>query len=360
MVSVRVSAASGSVEKPLVDAIGFLEQAIRLDPKLTLAYCASAEAHDLLYFFFDPTLEQRALGDEAINSALGLQPDLPEVHLAYAYHLYRRYHDYERARSQLAIARRGLPSDSEAIGLEALMDRRQGQFEKAIREFNDAIMRDPHNSVFIEDLALTLSVMHQFRAAEQMFDRLIELRPDQPILKAQKPLFVSYYKTGDDTAVRSAIAALPASMADDRGALSLRLFFAVVDRDRPQAKELIEKMKGDDEGNFAYGQINVPVGCYSILLARLQGEQPGTNSGFAETREQLNEKVQNAPGNAQLPSQLAVVDALLNNKELAIAEAKRAVELLPVSKDALVGPFVDMNLAVVYAWANELGLALRN
>ncbi len=359
MVSVRVSAASGSVEKPLVDAIGFLEQAIRLDPKLTLAYCASAEAHDLLYFFFDPTLEQRALGDEAINSALGLQPDLPEVHLAYAYHLYRRYHDYERARSQLAIARRGLPSDSEAIGLEALMDRRQGQFEKAIREFNDAIMRDPHNSVFIEDLALTLSVMHQFRAAEQMFDRLIELRPDQPILKAQKPLFVSYYKTGDDTAVRSAIAALPASMADDRGALSLRLFFAVVDRDRPQAKELIEKMKGDDEGNFAYGQINVPVGCYSILLARLQGEQPGTNSGFAETREQLNEKVQNAPGNAQLPSQLAVVDALLNNKELAIAEAKRAVELLPVSKDALVGPFVDMNLAVVYAWANELGLAFE-
>src|SRR4029077_13700400 len=241
LVSARAFSAYGSSEQPLVDAIGSLEQAIRLDPKFTLAYCASAEAHDLLYFLFDPTPEQRALGDAAMNSALGLQPDLPKVHLAYAYHLYRGYQDYERARTQLAIARRGLPNDSEAIGLEALMDRRQGQFEKAIQEFNGAIARDQRNSGFIEHLALTLSVMRQFHAAAQMFDRLIELRPDQPILRVQKSVFVTFNKTGDDTAVRSAIAALPESMADDRGALNLRLNFAMIDRDWPQAKELIEK-----------------------------------------------------------------------------------------------------------------------
>jgi TolB-like protein/Flp pilus assembly protein TadD len=360
LISARVSAASGSVEKPLVDAIGFLEQAIRLDPEFTLAYCATAEAHDLIYFLFDRSPEQRALGDAAINKSLALQSDLPEVHLFYAYHLYRGYHDYERARTQLAIARPGLPNYAEAIGLEALIDRREGQFEKAIQEFNDAITRDPHNSVFIEDLALTLVVMHRFHAAAEMFDRLIELRPDQPILKAQKALFVSYYRIGDDGEVRSAVAALPESMADDRGALSLRLLLALVNRDWQQAKELIEKLKGgEDEGNFAYGQANVPVECYSILLARLQREQPGTNSGFAETREQLNQKVQKSPGNAQVLSQLAVVDALLSNKEVAIAEAKRAIELLPVSKDALVGTFMELNLAVVYAWTNELNLAFE-
>jgi TolB-like protein len=87
LVSARASSAYGSSEQPLVDVIGSLEQAVRLDPKFTLAYCASAEAHDLLYFLFDPTPEQRALGDAAMNSALGLQPDLPQVHLAYAYHL---------------------------------------------------------------------------------------------------------------------------------------------------------------------------------------------------------------------------------------------------------------------------------
>ncbi len=250
-VSVRVSMSLENVEKPLVDAIGFLEQAVRLDPKFTLAYCASAQAHDNLYFLYGPTLEQRALGDAAVNSALGLQPDLPEVHLAYAQHLYIVYRDYERARVQLAIARRGLPNDAEAIALGARMDRRQGQFEKAIQEFKEAITRDPRNTLSIQELADTLYYTRQFRAAEQAFDRLIDLRPDQPILKVQKPLYVTFYETGDDTAVRAAIVALPASMADDRGVLSLRLMFALVDRDWPEAKELIEKMKGgEDEGDL--------------------------------------------------------------------------------------------------------------
>ena len=358
MISVRVSAAFGSFQKPLVDAIGFLKQAIGLDPKFALAYCASAEAHDLLYFFFDSAPEQRALGDAAIENALSLQPDLPEVHLSYAYHLYRGYHDYQRARTQLAIARRGLPNDSDAIGLEALMDRREGQFEKAIQGFRSAIARDPRNSVFIEDLAVTLAITHRFRDAEEMFDRLIELRPDQPILKAQKPLFVNYYKTGDDAAVRSAIAALPTSITDDKGVLSLRLAFSLVDRDWPQAKQLIEKLNGEDDG-FAYGKVDVPVGCHSILLARLRGEKSDVDARFAETREQLNQKVQAAPGNGRLLSLLAVVDALLKNKELAISEAKRAIELLPVSKDALYGRSLEINLAVVYAWTNELDLAFE-
>jgi hypothetical protein len=189
---------------------------------------------------------------------------------------------------------------------------------------------------------------------------LIELRPDQPILKVQKLLIVSYWNAGNDVAVRSAIAALPSSVADDRGALTLRLLFALIGRDWPQAKQLIEKMKGgQDDGSFAYGKVDVPVGCYSILLARLQGEQPSVNARFTEAREQLNQKVQKAPKNAQLLSQLAVVDALLSNKELAISEAKRAIELLPISKDALNGPGMEMNLAVVYVWTNELDLAVE-
>jgi hypothetical protein len=73
----------------------------------------------------------------------------------------------------------------------------------------------------------------------------------------------------------------------------------------------------------------------------------------------LNQKVQKAPDNGPLLSQLAVVDALLNNKETAIAEAKRAVDLLPISKDTMAGPYLQTNLAVVYAWTNESDLAFQ-
>jgi hypothetical protein len=73
----------------------------------------------------------------------------------------------------------------------------------------------------------------------------------------------------------------------------------------------------------------------------------------------LNETVQKAPENAPFLSKLAALDALLSKKEIAIAEAKRAVELMPISKDAVNGPRVQLDLAVVYAWTNELDLAFE-
>ena len=62
---------------------------------------------------------------------------------------------------------------------------------------------------------------------------------------------------------------------------------------------------------------------------------------------------------AILLSELAVTDALLSHKETAIEEAKHAVELLPISKDALDGPVMQLNLAVVYAWTDESDLAFQ-
>jgi len=105
--------------------------------------------------------------------------------------------------------------------------------------------------------------------------------------------------------------------------------------------------------------VPVPAGCYSILLARLQGENPDANPSFAEAREQLSQKVRASPGNALLLSALGIVDALLARKEDSIKEARRAVEILPISKDAMDGPGVLANLAVVYAWTGEPDLAFE-
>jgi TolB-like protein len=313
IVSLKISNSVGpAIEKPLGDAIGFLEQAVRLDPRFTLAYCALADAHDFAYRSRDPNPEQRASADAAIKSASSLQPDLPEVHLAYARHLYWGYRDYERARAELAIAKRGLPNDIEAILLGAFMDRRQGNFEKAIREFNEAVTRDRANKQSIVELAITLFDTRQLDAAGQAFNRAIDLAPDEPIFKILKAYWVTFMKTGSTTAIGSAITTLPASMADDLDVLSYRLICALHDRDWQLVKELIEKMKGgDDDGFFSFAPVPVPVGCYYILLARLRGEQSDTIASFAETREKLNQKVQMFPEDAKLLSNFRLRDLRL-------------------------------------------------
>jgi serine/threonine protein kinase/tetratricopeptide (TPR) repeat protein len=275
---------TGNYEKPLLEAINFLEQAVRLDPKFTLAYCAAAFAHDELYNSYDPTPTRRSLGDAAINNALRLQPDLPEVHLRYAYHLYRCYRDYERARVHLAIARHGMPNNSEAMTIAAYMDRRQGNFQKAIQELNEAIELDPLNPM--TELANTFCMARQFSACERAYNRSIELAPDRPILKVLKAYFVTYLKTGDNAAFRSALAALPASMAEDRDVLDWRLLCALIDRNWQQATDLIGKYNGsNNDGNFAYSTVPVPATCSLILVARLQGVQADINSRAIKSRD---------------------------------------------------------------------------
>ena len=341
----------------LIDAADFFEKSVRVDPKFTLAYCACEEAQDLIYFWYDPSPERLAKADQAVNTALRLQPDLPEVRLANARHLYFGYREYDSAREQLALARRGLANDAEVSYQEALIDRRQGRFEQGIKKLNAVIARDTRNSAYLYQLAVSLYGTREVRAAERAFDRLLELQPDQPMLTAQKAIYAGFMKNGDDSAIWSAIGPLPSSAGGTTAALPLRLSFALVDRNLDQAAQLIEKMKGSENNGFAYAPRPVPVECCSLLMSRLREEPPSAAEAFAGAREQLNLHVLKSPQDAALLSQLAVVDALLNNSDTAISEGKRACEILPVSKDAVDGPSILINLAVVYAWTNELDQA---
>ncbi|HEX3444048.1 MAG TPA: hypothetical protein VHS80_04970, partial [Chthoniobacterales bacterium] len=202
----------------------------------------------------------------------------------------------------------------------------------------------------ISDLAETLSYARQFDAAERVWDQLINLFPDRPVLRARKEYHTAVLRTGVDTTYRSEVESLSASMPEDKLLRSVGINLALDKRDWDKAKQLVEKMSGEEDGGlFAYGSRPVPVGCYLILIARLQGAQPEALSDFTDTRQQLSRSVETSPRNAALLSDLAVVDALLGRKEDAISEAKRAVEMLPVAEDAIDGPDILKNLAVVYA-----------
>jgi TolB-like protein/Flp pilus assembly protein TadD len=347
-------------EKTLLDSIDLLNEAVHLDPNFALAYCAAVRAHDLLYVSYDPSQARRALADAAIATALRLQPDLPDVHLSYAYHLYFCYRDYERASVHLAMAKPGLPNSTDAVELPAFIDRRQGRFDKAIQGFTAAVRLDPRNANPILDLAYTWYTVRKFRAAAESYDKLIAIVPEEPAYKIEKELYVSFMETGDEDGLRKAINQTTTSAPPDRGALSLNLSLALYDRDWARAKQLIEQLQnagGEDNADFSYAAVPVPAGCYSILLARLQNEELKPEP--QQSRELLSQKSQAAPSNALLLSALAVVDALLKRNEEAVAEGQRAVETLPVSMDALDGPCVVMNLAVVYAWTGQIDQAFK-
>jgi len=68
--------------------------------------------------------------------------------------------------------------------------------------------------------------------------------------------------------------------------------------------------------------------------------------------------VQQQRDNAPALCVLGLVDAALGNKKDAIREAKRAAQLLPVTKDSIDGARVIKYLALTYAWTGKKDAAL--
>jgi Flp pilus assembly protein TadD len=65
------------------------------------------------------------------------------------------------------------------------------------------------------------------------------------------------------------------------------------------------------------------------------------------------------PNYAEALCMLGMIDAGLDRKGEALAEGRRAVELLPVTRDAMTGAELMMFLAIIYAWTGEKDLALK-
>jgi tetratricopeptide (TPR) repeat protein len=69
--------------------------------------------------------------------------------------------------------------------------------------------------------------------------------------------------------------------------------------------------------------------------------------------------VQESPNDAPRRAILGELVAALGQKEAAIAEGKRATELLPKSEDAYDGPEITCRLAQIYALTGESDEAFR-
>jgi serine/threonine-protein kinase len=75
-------------------------------------------------------------------------------------------------------------------------------------------------------------------------------------------------------------------------------------------------------------------------------------------RAEQEEEIRN-PDDVWLLSRLGLIDALLGEKEQALSEGQRAIEMLPVLKNSIAEGFVKRYLVMVCAWAGERELALE-
>ncbi|PYJ11134.1 MAG: hypothetical protein DMF06_03840, partial [Verrucomicrobia bacterium] len=107
-----------------------------------------------------------------------LQPGLAETHLALGYVHYYVDRDYDRALSEFAVARQGLPNDAGVFRAMAAIQRRQGKWAESNASYGKAVLRDPKDPILLENMAMNYLAQREYTTAAKIFDRALQAAPD--------------------------------------------------------------------------------------------------------------------------------------------------------------------------------------
>ena len=343
--------------KDLLEAVPLLDEAVEHDPSFFLAYYQLAHAHDLIYYTgFDHTPERLALADAAIQSLRRLRPDAGETHLALAKHFYWGDLDYDRARNELTKAQQALPNNALAFSIAAYIDRRQGRWEDSIRNFERASKLEPRNITILQQLSLTYESLRHYAEMAATLDRALAIAPNDVSIRTQRATVALSWRA-DPKPLHATIQAI---LTENPNATSLIaeqwLPLALCERDSNAAARALASLPATGCYEAA---IPFPNSWGEGLLARLRGDQPAARAAFTNARNELEKMLHNQPDYAEAFSALGVINAALGNKEDAIREGRQAVQLMPVSKNAVEGPLLIKYLAVTYAWTGEKDRAFK-
>ena len=349
-----------NTEKNLFQAVELLNQAIARDPAFLLAYCKLAEAHDGIYWeAIDRTPKRLDLANSAINSAFRLRPDSGEAHLALAVHFYNGYLDYDRARDELAIAVRTMPNNARIFEWSGYIDRRQGRWEDATRDFERAIELDPRNRDLLFQTAFTYICLREYKRAREVSDRGVDLESTNNYMRLL-PGWIDFHERADTERWHATLEKIlmddPASARDlTRG----RFFVGLYRRDPSAADRALAALGEGTLRGRSIGAIEFSGAYAHGLVARMKGDVASARADFNAARQQQEKIVRADPSDGSQLCFLGLIDAALDRKEEALREGHRAVELLPVTKDALNGADILYFYGVICAWTGEGDLAIE-
>ena len=332
------------------------EQATKLDPNFALAFAGLSMVESWLYHSSDPVPARREKARTAANEALRLQPDLPEGHLALGFSYYYGDRDYERALAEFEIAKRGLPNEAQAYMAIGAIQRRQGRWVESTANLEKAAELDPKNSSVLLNLGYNYMSTRNFEAADKIFDRGIEAAPESFGSRALKSELAIRWK-GDVSVAEKELASMPPGV-DPQGLVTLgRAGVLTLQRKFKEALQVIQQFRG--ETLLVRASTTCPKASLEGTLYLYLDDKVNAHSAFERARIIAEQLVRENPDDAARHGQLGLILAGLGQKDAAIAEGKRAVELLPESQDAFDGPDVTVVLAQIYAWTGESDEAFR-
>ena len=329
----------------LEKAIGFYERAVQLDPAFALAWARLSRANAFVYFVgVDTTPARRDTTERALNTAQKLQPNSPETLLAQAYHQYRILRDYGFAKATFGRARELLPGSSDVPGALAAIARRQGHWDESVAYCEQTLALDPRNPEWLAQAADTYAMLRQFPAALKMYDRVLDIVPNDPNTLAFEAKI--YQAEGNLEQAGKLLAGLNVQ-TPSFNVFETKIYQLILERRCDEAIRLIHSRFTESRDIFLTDIERLFYPLFLVGAQECSGDIAGARAVAQQMLPPLEMFCKKDPDNPRVASALSLIHAVLDEKDAAIKEAERATTLRPSLKDAVEGPTYEEHLAAV-------------
>jgi serine/threonine protein kinase/Flp pilus assembly protein TadD len=321
------------------------ERAVQLDPNFAVAWARLSRVNSLLYFGHPAETARRDTAKNALENAQKLTPNSPDTLISLGYYQYRVLSDYGAAEATFARLGKTLPGSSEAPTALGLVTRRAGHWDQSVAYFEQALALDPRNEEVVMDAAWTYSILRQFVTALKLYDRALDITPNNPGTMAEKAAI--YQAQGN---LQEAASLLSQISAETPSALPAKIDQLRLERNYGEAIRLMQA----SANRFVSWQV------WLALFQRLNGDVAAAKATAEAARNTFKQLYRDQPNSvpAADAAALSLADVVMGEKDLALKEAERAIMLYPRAKDAVNGPALEENLALVQTMLGEKRLAI--
>jgi len=332
-------------------ALGYYAQAVALDSGFAEAWAQRSRAASYLYFIGAPAADLRRRARDDADRAQALAPARAAGYLALGDYAVNVEKDYARALAAYAVGRRVAPGDADLLAGVALAEQSLGRAADAVRNFQAAAALDPRVARTARRLAVALLWARRYPEARVAADRALALAPGSPFAVEDRAMVE--LAEGNLAGARRVIGAASAEV--DPATLVAVMgnywdLYWVLD-DAQQRRLLALGPDAFDNDRAAWGWVLAQT--YAI-----RGDS-GRSRAYADSaRVGFEAQFRDAPEDAQRRVLYGLALAHSGRPTKAVAVAERGAALLPVSRDAYGGAYLQHQLARVYLFVGDREKAL--
>ena len=319
------------------------ERAIGIDPEFGLAYAALSLVHSSMYWFaFDKTEERLMKAQDALDQALHLNPDHPDVLIARGTLYYWGYRNYQQALEQFEKAQTLLPNYAEIYMKTGAVQRRLGLWDEARNNFHKAVELEPRKALYRFELANTYFYIRSYEEALKWYNSALSLSPDLRQAEAFKAL-IHVHVYGTTEPIQDFLDRWE-NLSDVAPYAWFTFNYFIRNFD-----EILHTIQEIDTPIIESPWATIPLPTAKGVVYDALGKENESYEQYDSARVMLKTLINERPDDHRIRIALGRVYAGLGNEEDAVREANKAMEILPIEGDAMDAPYQKYQAAIIFA-----------